>query len=58
MTKGNDKFKVGPSSSKKVGFIFFNKSSLKMMKNAYLMLRLFSFLKYLSFCPDVFYHVG
>ena len=45
--------KVGQSASKKFGFIYFNESPLKMMKNAfYFMLKLCSFLRYLHYCPD------
>ena len=45
-------FKVGLSSSK--NFFYFNKSPLKMMKNAfYLMLKVLSFLRYLHFSPDL-----
>ena len=35
--------------SKKFVFIYFNESPLKMMENA---LKLFSFVRYLHFCPD------
>ena len=48
--------KVGLSPSKKVAFICFNESPLKMMKNAsHCMLKaLFVLEKYLQFCPDFF----
>ena len=55
-------FKIGLSPSKNVGFICLNESALKMMKDInksfYLLpKRLFSFLRYLNFCPSFFSHV-
>ena len=46
-------------SFKKVRFICFIENSLKMMKNAFCSSKNLSLvLRYLSFCPDVFEHVG
>ena len=45
------------SLSKKYGFIHFNESPLKMMRNAYCFtLQIFLFLIYLNFSPDFFGH--
>ena len=53
----NIKFEL--SSSKKLGFICFNESPLKMMNNAfYFILKAFLFLRDLQFCPDFFGYVG
>ena len=51
--------KFEQSSSKKLGFICFNESPLKMMNNAfYFILKVFLFLRDLQFCPDFFGYVG
>ena len=45
--------KVGLSTSKTIGFICLNKSPLKVINfTLYLILKAFSFLRYLYFCPD------
>ena len=52
--------KVRISPSKKVAFICFNESSLKMVKNSFDIISkvFFSFLRYLNICLDFFDHVG
>ena len=51
--------KVGLSPYKEVSFIWFNKSSSKMIINAiYLILKARFVLKYLKFCPYFFGHLG
>ena len=50
------KLKLYPPPSKRVGFIFFNESPLKMIKNAF-NFKLFSFSRYSNFCPDFFVNV-
>ena len=53
--------KVGLSSSKKVGFIYFSEGPLKMMNNAFYFIfhlkNIFSFLRYLHFCSEFFGYV-
>ena len=53
--------KVRPSSPKKVSLIYFNKDPLKMMNNTFYFIfhlkNLFSFLRYLHFCPDFFGYI-
>ena len=52
-------YKVRLPSSRNVGFICFNESSLIMVEKAfYFILKPLLFLIYLSFCPDVFGHLG
>ena len=52
-------FKVGPTPSIKVGFICFNETSLKMVRNAfYFTLKVLSFFRFSIFFPDVFGHAG
>ena len=51
-------FKVGHSPSKKVAFIYFNESHLKVMKNVfYFMLKAHFVLKIFTFSSWVFGHV-
>ena len=54
-----DFFKVGLSPSKKICFVFFDESPLKMMKNAfYLILKALFVLKIFKFLSKTFGHVG
>ena len=51
-------FKVGLSPSRKICFICFNESTLKMMKNAfYFILKAFIVLKIFKFLSELFVHV-
>ena len=52
-------FKLGLSPSKKVGFVCFNESPLKMIKNAfYFILKVLFVHKIFNFCPGLFGHLG
>ena len=55
-TNINEQIKAVSPPSKRVGFLFFNESPLKMIKNAF-NFKLFSFSRYSNFCPKFFVDV-